>query len=180
MRSHETDTGTANASSAARYGYAAFLLAVFVGLGWVVPIVGLVAPTGVVVTIMMLAPVACGWAPATQGAVAAAGVAGYVWCVAGSAALPERLPSVMIALGIALVGSVLAASLLETAREAEQLQRQRMTQRMQQALAGLEIRAGVGNLTKHAAGVDVDDPVTSIEKIAQGLGRARVDRKSVV
>jgi signal transduction histidine kinase len=176
VRSREADTGAANASSAARYGYAAFLIALFVGLGWIVPIVGLVAPTGVAVTIMMLAPVACGWAPAAQGAVAAAGIVGYGWCVASTAALPERLPSVMVALGIALVASVLAASLLETAREAERLQRQRMTQRMQQALAGLEIRAGVGNLTKHSTGVDMDDPVTSIEKIAQGLGRARVEQ----
>ena len=102
MRSREADTGAANASSAARYGYAAFLIALFVGLGWIVPIVGLVAPTGVAVTIMMLAPVACGWAPAAQGAVAAAGIVGYGWCVASTAALPERLPSVMVALGISV------------------------------------------------------------------------------
>jgi signal transduction histidine kinase len=175
--------GEGDAGSSASYGIAVravVVIALLAGLGWTTPIMGLVTPTSLAVGVMVLAPIAFGWSPQAQGLVAAGGIAGFVWCVPSAASLPERLPSLMLALGVALTTSVLGAFLLETAREAERLQRQRIAQRMHEALGGLEIRAGVGNLTRHGGDIDADDPVATIEQIAQGLGRARLEQRKEI
>jgi len=159
------------------------VIAAMAGAGWMAPIVGLSATLGLAVGTMVLAPIALRWSSTVQGVVAAAGIAGYVACIPNAAALPERLPAIIVGLGLALVFSVVGAFLLESQREAEQLERRRTAQRTKDALAGLEIRAGVGNLTAHGGGsaaVDGDDVGASIERIAVGLGRAMVEQRKEV
>jgi signal transduction histidine kinase len=181
----EPHDGKAKPESRSSSGWlvrAAAVVAVLAMLGWAVPILGLVAPTSVAVAVLVLAPIACRWSASLQVLVAAAGIAGYVWCLPTVAALPERLPALLLGLAAGLGVSVLAALLLESQQEAERLERKRTAQRIQQALAGLEIRAGVGSLTRHgtAGGEEADDPVASIERIAVGLGRARVEQRKAI
>jgi signal transduction histidine kinase len=180
VRSRESQEAGTDRGGAGRYGYAAVAIALLASLGWTTPILGLVVPTSLAVGIMVLAPIVGGWGPPLQGLVAAGGIAGFLWCVPTDAALPERLPSLLLALTVGLGTSVVAAFLLESVHESEHVQRRRIAQRMHEALAGLEIRAGVGNLTHHAGGVDTDDPVATIEQIAQGLGRSRVEQRKEI
>jgi signal transduction histidine kinase len=150
------------------------------GLGWMAPILGLVAPTSIAVGILALAPIACGWTPQAQVVVAAGAVAAYVWCIPTYAALPERLPSLLLALGGGLVVSLVSAFMVENQRAAERVQRKQIAKRIEEALSGLEIRAGVGSLTRHGSGADADDPVATIERIAVELGRARVEQRKEI
>jgi signal transduction histidine kinase len=176
------DGGT---SGGARYGAAlkaAIVIAVLAGAGWVAPIAGLAAPIGLAVGTLVLAPIACGWSPQIQGVVGAAAIAAYVACVPSDAALPERLPSLMLALGIGLTTSVLAAFLVENQRENVRLERLRTAKRTREAIQGLEIRAGLGSLT-HGGGpadADADDIGAAIERIAVGIGRAMVEQRKEV
>jgi signal transduction histidine kinase len=159
---------------------AVIVIAALAGLGWMAPVLGLVAPTSVAVGILALAPIACGWSPQVQVLVGVGAVAAYVWCIPTYAALPERLPSLLLALGGGLVVSLVSAFMVENLRAAERVQRKRTSQRIQEALSGLEIRAGVGSLTRHGAGTDDDDPVAMIERIAVELGRARVEQRKEI
>jgi signal transduction histidine kinase len=171
------DTGDARSGAAVR---ALVVIVVLAGLGWTVPIVGLVTPTCLAVGLLALAPIAFGWSPQVQALVAAGAAAGYVWCIPTYAALPERLPSLMLALGGGLVVSLVSAFLVENRREVERIQRKKIAQRIQEALSGLEIRAGFGSLTRHGPGSEDDDPVTSIERLAVELGRARVEQRKEI
>jgi signal transduction histidine kinase len=173
----------AASSGAGRYATlagAAFVIGLLGAAGWTTPIVGLAIPFGLAAATLVVAPVAAGWSPQAQGAVAVAGVVAFVVCLPGAGTLPERLPSVLVGLSAAAVASIVAAFLLESQREAERQARRRTAQQMREALAGLEIRAGIANLTTHAApGVD-EDPVTTIERIAVGLGRAMVEQRKEI
>jgi signal transduction histidine kinase len=171
------DAGDARTGVAVR---GVLIIAVLAGLGWTAPIMGLVAPTSLAVGILALAPLACRWSPQVQALVAAGAAAAYVWCIPTYAALPERLPSLMLALAAGLVVSLVSAFLVENLRQADRVQRKRTAQRIQEALSGLEIRAGVGSLTRHGGGVDDDDPVATIERIAVELGRARVEQRKEI
>jgi len=162
---------------------AAVVIGLLAGAGWLSARLGLAIPIGAAVSAMVLAPIAFGWSATVQGVVAAAGIAGYLTCVPSDAVVPERLPSVIVGLAVGLIVSVVAAVLLDGQHEAERLERQRTAQKTQEALAGLEIRAGVGSLTSHGGGspdLDADDPVASIERIAVGLGRAMVEQRKAV
>src|SRR6185503_10164178 len=161
---------------------AAVVIGLLAAAGWLSPRVGLAIPIGAAVSVMVLAPIAFGWSATVQGVVAAAGIAGYVTCVPSDAVVPERLPSVIVGLSLGLIVSVVATVLLDGQHEAERLERQRTAKKTQEALAGLEIRAGVGSLT-HGGGspdLDADDPVASIERIAVGLGRAMVEQRKAI
>jgi signal transduction histidine kinase len=157
---------------------AALVIVTLAALGWSAPIAGLVAPISVAVGILVLAPIACAWSAQVQGLVAVLGVAAYLVFLPGESALPERLASLVLALSAGAFCSLLAAFLLDRQREADRLVRQKSQQRMQEALDGLEIRAGVGSLTHGGStGADAEDPVVSIERIAVGLGRALVEQR---
>ena len=157
---------------------AACVIALLAGAGWASPIVGLAIPLALSAAVLVLAPIAGGWSPQAQGGVAVLAVVAYVACV--PAALPERLPSVLFGLSAASVASIVAAVLRQSQREVERQERRRTAQQMREALAGLEIRAGIANLTTHAApGVD-EDPATTIERIAVGLGRAMVEQRKEI
>jgi signal transduction histidine kinase len=167
-----------------RYGtalQAAMVIAVLGAAGWVAPIAGLAAPVGLAVGTLVLAPIACRWSPQIQGVVGAAAIAAYVACVPSDAALPERLPSLMLALGVGLTISVLAAFLLENQGQAERLERVRTAKKTRDALQGLEIRAGLGSLTHGGPSEpDADDIGASIERIAVGIGHAMVEQRKAV
>lgn len=158
---------------------AVLLIALLAGLGWTAPMMGLVVPTSLAIAALVIAPLAFGWSAQAQGLVAAAGVAAFVWCIPTYAALPERLPSLMLALGGGLVVSLVSAFLVDNRRQAELAGRRQMAQRIEEALSGLEIRAGVGSLTRHGP-ADDDDPVATIERIAVALGQARVEQRKEI
>jgi signal transduction histidine kinase len=157
----------------------AVVVGVLAALGWLVPFVGLVVPTSLAVGVMTLAAVGFVWGPQMQGLVAAVGIAAFVWCAPGSA-LPERLPSLIFALAGGGVVSIFGASMMERHREGDRRERKRNAERIQQALSGLEIRAGVGGLTHGSAAIDADDPTASIERIAAELGRQRVEQRKEI
>ncbi len=166
----------------AAYGaaaYAAVVVGALIALGWAAPIAGLSASIALAAAALVVAPMAAGWSVQVQGLVATAAIAGYVWTLPGDGSLPERLPSILFGLGTAAIVSLVAAVLTEGLRDAETAQRQRTARRIHEALAGLEIRAGVGSLTRHA-GVDADDPVATIERIATELGRGRVEQRKEI
>jgi signal transduction histidine kinase len=176
----------AKRAGARRSGFAAgvaVVVAVLAAAGWATRLVGLSAPIGVAVSCMMIAPIAFRWSAQVQGGVALAGIGAFVMTMPADAVLPERLPSVLLALAAAWLLSVVAGSLLDTQRNADRLERRRSVERIQQAVAGLEIRAGVANLTTHADGspdVGAEDIVGSIERIAVGLGRSMVEQRKEV
>ena len=149
--------------------------------GWAVPFLGFATPLSLALAVMILAPIAFGWGAQVQGAVAGAGIIAYVWGIPVGTSLPERLPNIILALTVGLVASIVSALLLDRHREAERVQRQKLARKTQEALSGLEIRAGVGSLTHGGTGIDVDDPVASIERIAVELGKGRVElRKQIL
>ena len=170
----------------ARSGFAAgvaVVIAVLGVAGWMTRLFGLSAPLGVAASCMMLAPIAFRWSAQVQGGVALAAIGAFVMSLPADAALPERLPSILLGLAAAWLLSVVAGSLLDAQRQADRLERRRSVERIQQAVAGLEIRAGVANLTTHADGspdVGAADIVGSIERIAVGLGRAMVEQRKEV
>jgi signal transduction histidine kinase len=148
--------------------------------GWTARIIGLATPISIAVGILVLAPIACGWSPQAQGLVAAAGAAAFLWGLPSEATYAEGLMGLMLALAAGSILSVIAAFLLEAHREAEVVERRKTAQKTKEALAGLEIRAGVGSLTHGTGTVDADDPVTSIDRIAVGLGRVMVEQRKEV
>lgn len=150
------------------------------GLGWAVPYTGLVLPVGTAIGILVLAPLAFRWSPSVQGLTTLGGVAAFLWCIPAAVALPERLPSIAFALVIGSALSIVGAWLVERQRAAEQHQRKEIARQTQEALSGLEIRAGVGSLTHGGTGVDADDPVASIERIAVELGKTRVEQRKQI
>jgi signal transduction histidine kinase len=173
-------------AGARRSGFAAgvaVVVAVLAGAGWTTRVFGLSAPLGVAASCVMLAPIAFRWSAQVQGGVALAGIGAFVMSMPPDAVLPERLPSILLGLVAAWLLSVIAGSLLDAQRDADRLERRRSVERIQQAVAGLEIRAGVANLTTHADGspdVGAEDIVGSIERIAVGLGRAMVEQRKEV
>jgi signal transduction histidine kinase len=87
----------------------------------------------------------------------------------------------MLALGVGLTISVLAAFLLENQSQAERLERVRTAKKTRDALQGLEIRAGLGSLTHGGNNEpDADDIGASIERIAVGIGHAMVEQRKAV
>lgn len=157
------------------------MIVVLGAAGWAVPVLGFATPLAIALGVMVLAPLVFGWGAQTQGGIAGAGIIAYVWAIPVGTSLPERLPNILLALAVGLVASIVAALLVERQREMERAQRKMIARKTQEALAGLEIRAGVGSLTHGGTGVDADDPVASIERIAVGLGRARVElRKEIL
>jgi len=169
-----------------RSGFAAgvaVVVAVLATAGWMTRLFGLSAPLGVAVGWVMLGPMVFRWSAQVQGGVAIAGIGAFAMSMPADTVLPERLPSILLALGAAWLLSVVGASLLDSQRDADRLERRRSVERIQQAVAGLEIRAGVANLTTHADGspdVGAEDIVGSIERIAVGLGRAMVEQRKEV
>ena len=160
---------------------AAAVIGILAGAGWLSSRLGVAIPIGAAASAMVLAPIAFGWSATVQGVVAVAGIAGYVTCIPSDAVVPERLPTIIVGLSLGLIVSVVAAVLLDGQHEAERLERQRTAKKTQEALAGLEIRAGVGSLTHGGPpGVDAEDPVASIERIAVGLGRAMVEQRKAI
>jgi signal transduction histidine kinase len=160
---------------------AVVVIALLAASGWTARTMGLATPISIAVGILVLAPVACGWTPQAQGLVATVGAAGFLWCLPSEVTFAEGLMGLMLALGTGSILSVIAAFLLEAHREVERVERRKLAQSVREALAGLEIRAGVGSLTHGTGqGVDPGDPVASIDHIAVGLGRIMVEQRKEV
>jgi signal transduction histidine kinase len=157
-------------------------------MGRALPVAGFVAPACLAVGGLVFAPIVLRWGPGPQTLAALGGVTAYLWCIPTGVPWPERFPSVLLALMVGGLFSIAAAGWVERQREAERLERKRLAKRMQEALAGLEIRSGMGSLTgaetSHGDELDDDgfpDPVATVERIAVGLGQVRVnDRKQLL
>jgi signal transduction histidine kinase len=173
------DHGHAERSPAALQ--AALVTAMLTGTAWVAPSIGSACTISLAVGLLVLAPIAFGWNAQEQALAAATSATGFLYVASTNAAFPERLTTVAGALTIGAGLSIIGPLLRGSRSDSNRLERKRLAQRMKEALAGLEIRAGLGSLTHGGPSIDDDDdPVAMVEQVAVGLGRAMVEQRKTI